>query len=278
MELIPQYQTYANLMDADWQLLAAYDLAIHNNQAELLDPEAAAWFFLRIVYEGMNLSGKERLLDYLGETDGKTYSFQEALNHLNNLNATYEKEVYKINARSIVSLETVLDKEAFKWVEALVSNNVMLKMSGAPNYSGANYGKLVLQNKGLFAVPLPAGTYTVSTRAFGYRIHPVYKIRKFHSGQDFPSPAGTPVGATADGTAKVGFDPDGYGNFVKITHANGFVSVYAHLLTVSVKNDTSVRKGDCIGLVGSTGTSTGNHLHFEIRKDGQYLDPMKFLK
>lgn len=270
-----RYKRLADLIDADWQLIAAYDLAIHKNQVTQLDPEAAAWFFLRVEYDGMNLSGKERLLDYLGEED---FSFEEALNHIMQINSTYGKELYKISARSIVSLETILDKETYKWVEILVSNNLIAKMSGEVNYSGSNYGNLVLENKGFFAIPLPAGSYTVSSRGFGYRIHPVFHTRKFHSGQDFPAPAGTPVGAAADGWVKVGWDPEGYGNFVKVTHANGFISVYAHLLSVSVKNGDTVKKGDCIGLVGSTGTSTGNHLHFEVRKDGQYLDPMKFLR
>ncbi len=273
--LIPDYKKYAELIDADWQLLAAYDLAIHNNQAVGLDPEKTAWFFLSVEYDGLTYSGKTEIMNHIGNN---YYTFEEVVQYLKQRNEAIGTDIYKIEAKTLVTLEATLPKEVFKWIETIVSGNGLAKLAGDATYIGGNYGKLVLENKGFFAVPLPAGSYKVSSRGFGYRLHPVHKVRKFHSGQDFPAPAGTPVGAAADGTVKTGQDPNGYGNYVKITHQNGFVTLYGHLLSFNVRKGQIVKKGDCIGFVGSTGTSTGNHLHFEIRKDGQYLDPMKFLR
>lgn len=273
-EAIPKYKEYAQLIGADWQLLAAYDLAIHENQADALDPEAAAWFFLTLQVDGQNLRGKDSILSYFGQT----FTFVEALQHMNALNQASGKDIYEIGAKDIVSLESLLSDEAFKWVETLIANNVISQLAGESSYAGYAYEKLVLESKGYFAIPLPTGTYTVSSRGFGYRMHPIKKVMKFHSGQDFGAAQGTPVGASADGVATVRWDPDGYGKYVIVTHENGMSTLYGHLSEVLVTKGQPVKKGDVIGLVGSTGGSTGPHLHFEIRKNSQYLDPMKFFK
>lgn len=273
-EAIPKYKEYAQLMGADWQLLAAYDLAIHENQAAALDPEAAAWFFLTLQVDGQNLRGKDSILSYFGQT----FTFVEALQHMNEINQASGKDIYEIGAKDIVSLESLLSDEAFKWVETLIANNVISQLAGESSYAGYAYEKLVLESKGYFAIPLPTGTYTVSSRGFGYRMHPIKKVMKFHSGQDFGAAQGTPVGASADGVATVRWDPDGYGKYVIVTHENGMSTLYGHLSEVLVTKGQPVKKGDVIGLVGSTGGSTGPHLHFEIRKNSQYLDPMKFFK
>lgn len=273
-DILPMYKTYADLMGADWQLLAAYDLAVHNNQADALDPEAAAWFFLTVEFDGKILNGKNRIQDYFGEP----LSFEEAMTRFIQMNQSAESEIYEVGAKDIVSLENKLSDEEFKWVEALISNNVISQMAGEASYQGVSYQKLVLESKGYFALPLSSGSYTVSARGFGYRMHPIKKVMKFHSGQDFGSSSGTPVGASADGVANVRWDPDGYGKYIVVTHPNGMSTLYAHLSATLVMKGQEVKKGEVIGLVGSTGGSTGPHLHFEIRKNSQYFDPMKFLK
>lgn len=274
LDAIPTYKTYADLMGADWQLLAAYDLAVHKNQADALDPEAAAWFFLTVEFDGERLNGKNRIQDYFGEE----LTFVEALNRFIEMNQSTGYEVYQIGAKDIVSLENRLSDDEFKWVEILISNNIISQMAGEASYQGASYQKLVLESKGYFALPLSNGSYTISARGFGYRMHPIKKVMKFHSGQDFGAASGTPVGASADGVANVRWDPDGYGKYIVVTHQNGMSTLYAHLSATLVVKGQEVKKGDVIGLVGSTGGSTGPHLHFEIRKNSQYFDPMKFLK
>ncbi len=273
-DLIPTYQRYAQMMGADWQLLIAYDLAIHNNQADKLDPEAAAWFFLTVEYEGESLNGKQRIQNYFGEE----LTYEEAMQKFTELNQSAGREMYEIDAKDIVSLENKLTDKEFKWVELLISNNIISKMAGEESYQGNSYKKLLFENKGYFAMPLSTGTYTISSRGFGYKMHPIKKVMKFHSGQDFGAATGTPVAASADGIANVRWDADGYGKYIVITHLNGMSTLYGHLSKVIVLKGQRVNKGDVIGLVGSTGGSTGPHLHFEIRKNGQYLDPMKFLK
>lgn len=112
---------------------------------------------------------------------------------------------------------------------------------------------------------------------FGRRFHPVDNEYKQHLGIDISSKPGTPVHAAADGTVKKAFrSDDGYGNQVYISHRFGFETRYAHLYTFIVKKGDKVRKGDIIAFIGSTGKSTGFHLHYEIIKNGKQLDPYPF--
>ncbi len=112
---------------------------------------------------------------------------------------------------------------------------------------------------------------------FGYRIDPVYKTVKFHAGLDFSAPQGTPIYATADGTVKTaGNAGNGYGNHVIINHGYGYETLYGHMVRVKVRNGQSVKRGEVIGWVGSTGKSTGPHCHYEVRKGGQKIDPIYF--
>ena len=112
----------------------------------------------------------------------------------------------------------------------------------------------------------------------GYRIDPVYGGHDYHGGVDVAIPANTPIYATADGvvikthTGESYNNGAGYGNFVKLSHKENTTSVYAHLNSLAVKNGERVKQGQLVGYSGSTGKSTGNHLHFEIKKNGILLD------
>jgi len=112
---------------------------------------------------------------------------------------------------------------------------------------------------------------------YGYRIHPIYKTRKFHWGMDFSAPKGTPVYATGNGTIeKVKRSRRGYGNQVKINHGFGYVTFYAHLQKYTVRKNQKVKRGDLIGYVGTSGTSTAPHLHYEVIKGKRKLNPVYF--
>lgn len=112
---------------------------------------------------------------------------------------------------------------------------------------------------------------------FGYRIDPVYKTTKMHEGLDFAAPQGTPIYATADGTiTTAGSTGNGYGNHVIINHGYGYETLYGHMVRVKVKNGETVQRGQVIGWVGSTGKSTGPHLHYEVHKNGTKIDPIYF--
>jgi murein DD-endopeptidase MepM/ murein hydrolase activator NlpD len=112
---------------------------------------------------------------------------------------------------------------------------------------------------------------------FGYRIDPLYKDSRLHAGLDFSAPTGTPIYATADGEVQIaGFNTDGYGNKVVINHGYGFQTLYAHMVRVKARVGQSVKRGEVIGYIGSTGKSTGPHLHYEVIKRGAKVDPVYY--
>jgi len=113
----------------------------------------------------------------------------------------------------------------------------------------------------------------VVSSGFGMRKHPIYKVQKFHTGIDIPKPKGTAVYASGNGTVIRRGYCSGYGNFIEIEHAGGFRSFYAHLSKTLVNVEDSVNITQQIACVGSTGVSTGNHLHYEIRKGNRFLNP-----
>ena len=112
---------------------------------------------------------------------------------------------------------------------------------------------------------------------FGYRIDPVYKTTKFHAGLDFAAPQGSPVYATADGVVEVaGNLGNGFGNHVVINHGFSYETLYGHMVRVKARVGQKVRRGEVIGWVGSTGKSTGPHLHYEVHKNGREINPVYF--
>lgn len=112
---------------------------------------------------------------------------------------------------------------------------------------------------------------------FGYRIHPIYKTHKMHTGMDFSASTGTEIYATGNGIVKqVETSNRGYGNHVIISHGYGYETLYAHLSKIKVKQGQAINRGEVLGLVGSTGTSTAPHLHYEVIKGGAPIDPLNF--
>lgn len=112
---------------------------------------------------------------------------------------------------------------------------------------------------------------------FGYRLHPIYKTYKMHTGIDFTAPAGTPVYATGNGTiGGVELGHRGYGNHVIINHGFGYETLYAHLKKAVVRPGQKIKRGELIGYIGSTGTSTAPHLHYEVMKSGKKINPVNY--
>jgi murein DD-endopeptidase MepM/ murein hydrolase activator NlpD len=126
-------------------------------------------------------------------------------------------------------------------------------------------------------LPISNDDLTRTASGYGLRIHPIYKITKFHSGMDFTAPAGTDVYATGDGTvAYVQSSQRGLGKHIIIDHGFGYSSIYAHLSNFNVRKGQKVHRGDVIGFVGNTGTSVANHLHYEIKLNGRNVDPVNY--
>ena len=113
--------------------------------------------------------------------------------------------------------------------------------------------------------------------AFGYRTDPITGRSSLHTGLDLRAPSGTPIYATAAGTVIVAEYHNTYGNYIQIDHGNGYVTVYAHCSSLNVSVGDTVERGDLIAAVGATGRATGKHVHYEVRLNGQFLDPMDFL-
>ena len=111
---------------------------------------------------------------------------------------------------------------------------------------------------------------------FGYRMHPIYKIRKMHEGLDFAAPIGTPIYATGDGVVLAAGVERGYGNRIMISHGYGYVTKYAHMSKFKARKGQKVHRGDVIGYVGNTGASTGPHCHYEVIKNGKTINPINF--
>ena len=114
---------------------------------------------------------------------------------------------------------------------------------------------------------------------YGYRMHPIYKIRKMHWGIDFSAPRGTPIYSTGDGKVKKAVRSNravGYGNYVVIDHGYGYQTLYGHMLNMTVKAGQTVKRGELIGYVGNSGGSTAPHCHYEVMKDGKKVNPIKY--
>ena len=112
---------------------------------------------------------------------------------------------------------------------------------------------------------------------FGYRTSPFTGRREFHRGIDIATRKGTPIVASADGLVLSTSKDPGYGNMIVISHGFGLETTYAHLSKILIAEGRRVKRGDAIGLVGSTGRSTGNHLHYEVQLDGVNVDPLRYI-
>lgn len=116
------------------------------------------------------------------------------------------------------------------------------------------------------------------TSGYGWRIHPVFGVGRMHEGIDFAFPYGSPILAAGAGKVIVAQPLGGCGNAIEVEHQPGFSTLYCHASSISVAVGQRVGQGQAIGAVGSTGNSTGPHLHLGVRKDGQLADPSPYLK
>ena len=113
---------------------------------------------------------------------------------------------------------------------------------------------------------------------FGYRIHPIHKVRKFHAGLDFGAKPGTAIVATGDGVVEsIKISKTGYGKHIIVNHGYGYKTLYAHLSEFKVKQGAKVKRGEVIGKVGNTGTSTAPHLHYEVLQGNKPVNPIHYV-
>ena len=175
----------------------------------------------------------------------------------------------------IVDLEAQLETDRAAYEEQLakeeaLESEIQNMIAELERQEAANS----ITSTGTYIWPLPG--YSPGS-AYGWRIHPIWGDMRFHAGEDIGAPTGTPILAADSGIATVIPDNgNGYGNYIMINHGGGRVTLYAHMSGFAVSNGASVTQGQTIGYVGSTGNSTGPHLHFEVRVNGATTDPKSY--
>jgi len=159
-------------------------------------------------------------------------------------------------------------------VDSKVLNNITLSKKEGNDLIATNYlSKLPV------SFPINIDIFKHISSGFGFRIHPIYKQWKHHAGIDIDAPKGTDIISTCDGKViEVERFKFGYGNKVIIEHCCNYKTLYAHLDSITVKEGQIIKQGDKIGTVGSSGRSTGDHLHYELRENNIPRDPIAFLK
>ena len=137
-------------------------------------------------------------------------------------------------------------------------------------------GTVLIYDGGQFKFPL--ASYTRISDDYGWRIHPILNVKQFHNGVDFAAPKGTAIYAAYDGEVVAATYSSTMGNYVMINHGDGLYTIYMHASALYCSKGDIVVRGETIAAVGTTGRSTGNHLHFSVRKDGSYVSPWEYLK
>ncbi len=174
-----------------------------------------------------------------------------------------------------LNLKTYSDLETFNTQRKILEMKAILKEK---EEALAYIEKEINRRKSILAVtPSRWPTFGIITSGYGWRIHPIFRRKHFHEGIDIVSFWGTPVYATADGFVVFTGWKSGYGKTIEISHGRGISTLYAHLSSIKVQSGTYVKKGQLIGLVGSTGTSIGPHLHYEVRRNGIAVNPLPYL-
>ena len=178
------------------------------------------------------------------------------------LSALYNVEKEKILARNKIGEEGVIPPGAVIYIPG-----------GRPKVLTKKMRSLFMKRK-IFRVPTDGW---VRGRGFGYKMHPIFKEIKFHKGIDMKAEEGTLIFAARSGVVTMAGKANGYGKLVIIKHDQGFETYYAHLSKILVRPGQKVKRRKVIGRVGSSGYSTTPHLHFEVRKHGKPVDPLKYL-
>lgn len=199
--------------------------------------------------------------------------------------AIFEAEPMEINLGKIASSDKYRNLEGFDNSEELIALNKKIdELTILVSSQSKSFDELSIlaKNKTEFLASIPAiqpisnKDLTRVASGYGYRIHPIFKTHKFHSGIDFTAPQGTPIYATGNGTVSTAENGSGYGNHVVVYHGFGYSSLYAHMSRIKARPGQKVKRGELIGYVGSTGTSTAPHVHYEVIKGANKINPINY--
>lgn len=213
-------------------------------------------------------SERERLQGLLDEQTEVKVLQEESHKDLEVQEAQVVKIIAEITAQEdqITALRNELDNAS-----SAISTEIKKKEQEILSYWLSQGGTGDVSSTG-FLWPLPA--YSSLSSLYGGRIHPIYGTADNHSGIDIPAPSGTPILAAKDGIVSTSVSHVAYGNYVVVTHGEGASTLYAHMVRLGLPEGTIVKQGDVVGYVGTTGWSTGNHLHYEVRLNNALVDPI----
>ena len=261
--------------------------------------ENGSFTWLAIIFGSKSLGELLSNIDMVGEimeADRRSYEqytaareeservqaeYEEMLTELDAKQAELEAEKAELEAeieeaeQLIVELEEQLETDRAAYEEQLakeqaLESEIQSMIAELERQEAANS----IVSTGTYIWPLPG--YSPGS-AYGWRIHPIWGDMRFHAGEDIGAPSGTPILAADSGVATViPNNGNGYGNYIIINHGGGRTTLYAHMSAFAVSNGQSVTQGQTIGYVGSTGNSTGPHLHFEVRVNGATTDPKRY--
>ena len=261
--------------------------------------ENGRYTYLSILFGSRSLGELMSNLDMIGEimeADQRSYEqYTAAREQSEQIQAEYETMLTELDSRQseletekaalevqideatqmIVDLEAQLETDRAAYEEQLAKEaaleaDIQEMIAELERQEAANS----IVSTGPYIWPLPG--YSPGS-AYGWRIHPIWGDRRFHAGEDIGAPSGTPILAADSGLVTVIPDNgNGYGNYIMINHGGGRVTLYAHMSGFAVSNGATVTQGQTIGYVGSTGNSTGPHLHFEVRVNGATTDPKSY--
>lgn len=241
-DMLEQYQSTKEAIATLKEQLEAEEEALKASQVEATEKEGEMSDLID--------QKQEQIKDYETDITNKEKAIKE-----------YEAEIAAQNA-TIAALENqIAQAEAELRNKDVSGNDIPVE---APVYSG-----------GAFCWPAPS--YTRISDDYGNRIHPTLGVQQFHNGVDMAAPGGSPILAAADGTVIAASYSSSMGNYIMINHGGGLYTIYMHASALYVSSGQYVTRGQKIAAVGTTGRSTGNHLHFSVRRNGSYVSPWSFL-
>ena len=207
------------------------------------------------------------------EANALLLELQDAYNNLTDEYLAFEAREEEVRQEILAAQEAyykALSAEEAARLAAQNKNNVAGGGGGSSSGAGSSGGGTVSG----FSSPLG---YLNVTCAYGWRIHPIWGDKRFHTGVDLAANQGAPIYAIASGTVTTAAYSDAYGYYVSLSHGGGYGSMYAHMTNYTVSAGQYVSQGEVIGYVGSTGWSTGPHLHFEVYVNGNTVNPMEYV-
>ena len=259
-DMLTAMDDVGEIMESDRQLEDAYIAARENTESVKAD------------YENTRSELEELKAQLKAEQEELEKDIEEAIQIILDLENDLENRQAEYDA--IMAAEDAANATIDKLVAELEAQRAAEAAAAAAAAGGSSGGGGNANATGSFLWPVASYVY-VSSR-FGLRVHPITGEKKSHTGIDIASNQGTAVYASDGGSVTLAGWNGGYGNCIMIDHGNGYVTLYGHLSSISVSVGQTVSQGATIGAVGSTGNSTGPHLHFEVLKNGTRIDPEQF--